>query len=430
MPRLAALFAILFSATTLAATPDEAYRDGMAAFNAGDFQSALAAFERARDGGKDTPQLHFNLGVTHYHLDQLEQADKAFARAARAPELAGIAHYNRGRVATRDDRPADAETHYRAALEHATTERIRELARAALDATREAVPDPPARPGPTALAEVGVGYDSNTALQGDDRPDTGSRGDAFVDLLFYGDVQPLGTADRGLRVHGLLNGVRHPDNRGDNFDRIETGVTGFRTQSGWQQEVGTSLSRARLEGDPLETAVEAHGQVGRPLGDTLHGSLRYRLAWIESGEAFDGLDGVRHDLRARLRGRLANARWRLDYTLEWNDRDDIPDGDGIISYSPVRHGIRARWSQPLTESLEGGIHGSLRYSRYPDREDTGDGLERRSDLRAALGAELRHDLGGGFSALARLDWTDNHSAIDRYRYDRLRGGIALEYFHY
>lgn len=417
---------LLVALAAIADGPEDAYQDGLDAFDAGDHRAALAAFQRARDTGMDTPQLHFNLGVSHYRLGQLDRADRAFARAAEGPELAGLALYNRGRVATRDNRPADAERHYRAALERARTERIRELARTALDALREAAPT---APGTTVLAELGLGYDSNTALQGDDDRVDGSRSDTFADLLLYGNGRLLGDRQRGLRLHGLLNGTRHADNATDDFDRVETGLTGFRRPGPWHQEIGANVSRSRLDGDRLQTTLEAHGEIERALAHDLHAGLRYRIARIDAGDAFRGLDGLRQDMRARLRGRADDARWRVDYVLEHNDRDDIQQDNGVISYSPTRHGLRAHWSEPLTDTLRASVDGGVRYSDYPDREATPDGRERREDVRLQLGARLSRELTRNLSLLARLRWTDNHSSIDRYRYDRLRGSIGLEYLY-
>lgn len=424
MTRTLLLLALLFGTQTLLADAEDAYDRGLDAFRDGDHAAALEAFQRAREAGMDTPQLHYNLGVTHYHLGQLDQADTAFARAAEAPDLKGLALYNRGRVATRDDRPDDAASYYRAALDAARTDKVRDLARAALDALDAAVARTP--PGPTVLAELGLGHDSNTSLQGDDRPD-GDSGDAFAEFLLYGDHQLAGTRDRGLRLHGLLNGVHHQDNSADDFDVVETGLTAFRQPGVWHQEIGANVSQSWLDGRRLETVLEGHGQLGRELTDDLEASLRYRVAGIDAGDDFEGLDGIRQDLRARLRGRHDDAGWWIDYTFEWNDRDDIEAGDGTISFSPRRHGVSARWLQPITDTLRASIDGGLRYSTYPDREDTPDGLERREDVRLRLGGQLTRELGRNFSLLARLGWMDNRSTIDRYEYDRVRGSVGLEY---
>ena len=430
MTRRLLFFAVLLVTQSLAAA-DDAYHQGLDAFRDGDHAAALEAFQRARDAGKDTPQLHYNLGVTHYRLGQLDQADAAFARAAEEPDLQALALYNRGRVATRDNRPNDATEHYRAARDAARTDQVRDFAQAALDAQAEAQEETrvPQRPGATVLAELGLGYDSNTALQGEERPD-GERGDTFAELLLYGDLPVAGTTERGLRVHGLLNGVQHADNSEDDFDRLETGLTGFRRSGNWRQEIGANVSRARLDGERLETALEGHGTVERALGGGLHAGLRYRVAWIDSGNAFAGLDGIRQDLRARLRGSSGTARWRADYTFEWNDRDDIAQDNGVISYSPMRHGVHARWIQPLSDRMRASIDGGVRYSTYPDREDTEDGLQRREDLRFRLGGQLTRELGQGFSLFARINWLDNRSSIDRYQFDRVRGGFGVDYlFH-
>ena len=423
MTRTLMFLAMLVCSQPLSAA-DDAYQQGLDAFRDGDHAAALEAFDRARDAGKDTPQLHYNLGVTHYRLGQLDQADAAFARAAEAPDLQGPALYNRGRVATRDNRPDDAVRYYRAALDAARTDQVRDLARAALDAHEDA--EEPQTMNPAVLAELGLGYDSNTALQGEERPD-GERGDSFAELLLYGDLPIAGTQERGLRAHGLLNGTQHADNSADNFDRIETGLTAFRRPGDWRQELGASVSLSRLDGERLETALEGHGTVERALGGGLHAGLRYRLAWIDAGTAFEGLGGIRQDVRARLRGSRGAASWRADYTFEWNDRDDIQQDNGVISYSPMRHGVHARWLQPISDTVRASIDGGVRYSTYPDREDTGNGLERREDLRFHLGGQLTRELGHGFSLFARINWLDNRSSIDRYEFDRIRGGAGLEY---
>ena len=72
------------------------FEDGNRLFRDDLYWAALLRYQEAAEAGMDTPLLHFNTGVAHYRAQQHIRARTALIKAAEAPDLRAISHYNLG----------------------------------------------------------------------------------------------------------------------------------------------------------------------------------------------------------------------------------------------------------------------------------------------------------------------------------------------
>ena len=99
---LVALLVLLLAGRVVAdpgaeADPGTEWKSGSAAFASGNYADALSYFESARDGGLDSPAVHYNIAVCQYSLNDYAAARETFQLIARRfPSMQGLAEYNVG----------------------------------------------------------------------------------------------------------------------------------------------------------------------------------------------------------------------------------------------------------------------------------------------------------------------------------------------
>lgn len=107
--------ALCFGAVDASASP---LRDGLEAYNAGDYEKALKLFIDAQLDAPDDPKIAYNIGNAYYRLGQFEEAAQSYANALETddPELKRKALYNLGNSAFRRQQIEKAIEQYEAAL--------------------------------------------------------------------------------------------------------------------------------------------------------------------------------------------------------------------------------------------------------------------------------------------------------------------------
>ena len=104
----------LVSEISLAAA-DSSFAAASAAFERGDYASALTLFEATR-AGADGPAVPFNIGVCLFKLGRYADAEAEFASLATSfPMMRALAEYNRGLALLGAKRDADARAAFSAA---------------------------------------------------------------------------------------------------------------------------------------------------------------------------------------------------------------------------------------------------------------------------------------------------------------------------
>ena len=109
------------------------FQQAKAAFKAGEYAAAVEAFRNSQQAGYSSAIGFYNLGVAHYRLNQLKQAEQAFIAASSDEKLAPLSYYNLGLVARKDGATKSAGVWFSQAFSHPQSSReLKRLAKKAI----------------------------------------------------------------------------------------------------------------------------------------------------------------------------------------------------------------------------------------------------------------------------------------------------------
>ncbi len=132
MKRRILLIAALFICTLWlpspvpAASTARAMKEGIRAYDAGEYDEALSRFEAAEVEAPDNPKVRYNAASTRYKTGDYESAAKEFGQVlsnTKDPELQAKAYYNLGNTAFRKNDLKASSEYYRKALSIAPEDR-------------------------------------------------------------------------------------------------------------------------------------------------------------------------------------------------------------------------------------------------------------------------------------------------------------------
>ncbi len=87
---------LLATQPAAAQTANEAFADANRLFRDDLYWAALLRYQQAGEAGMNSPLLHYNTGIAHYRAQQHIRARTSLLRAAEAPGLRVISHFNLG----------------------------------------------------------------------------------------------------------------------------------------------------------------------------------------------------------------------------------------------------------------------------------------------------------------------------------------------
>ncbi|MBA1147287.1 tetratricopeptide repeat protein [Ectothiorhodospiraceae bacterium WFHF3C12] len=410
-----ALCLVLMAASAYGA---ERFAEGVDAFKRGDYERALALFQAARESGRDSPALRYNLGAVYFRLGRFDQAAAVYrGMLADRPALAA---YNLGLVArAQDDREAAVRWFDRSLRSAEPGGRLAELAERALDRMRAPRDDEDgAGAGGVQLA---LGYDDNVAFA--PAGDRDERDDAFVEGYTWGRYDlPLSERDR-LRLFAGLYALGFADY--GRYDLLDlSGGAEWRREVGrrWGLTLGAEAGRLWQDGDTALDSAGGRISATRDIGDgwSLRGG--YAGTRYTAPNAYRYLEGTRQELHAAVVRSAGAWWWRLRYARRWDDRRDFTGTGTFASYSPRSHRLGLTWQREIGQdwSLDGTADWfSL---DYPDPDVfTVDGARvERTRADEYLGASLRlqRHFRASWRVFAEYRRGENASNIEAEEYSR------------
>lgn len=392
-----------FTSTVLAESGDD-WESGQQAFAEHDYESALAYFERARNGGLEGPAVHYNIAVSQFKLGRYTDAGQTFfVIANRFPKMRGLAEYNIGLVARRLGDSAKAQEHFLRAYELSPDDRtIRVLASRRL---RELEPDVRTASRWTGAIGIRAGIDDNVALRDDTGLPAGTDTESpLVDV--FAVAQGPWDGRNGFRFDASAYVVRYLD--ADEFDqaKVSGGVFYDWRPNDWRVQFRIHASIGTLGGDAFDRIAGVRLRAVRYLNKSASIDLRYTYDDISDANAlFAAIDGSRQQIDARYLWYRDGHRVQLRYWLENNDRIGP-------SVSPDRNRVTFDYRFQPEHGLgyEAGV--DFRNSDYRDLA-----APREEDLltfRAALSYMLRDE----WQVLIEYRNANNDSTDADFSYDR------------
>lgn len=350
------------------------------------------------------PALHFNIGVAAYRAGQYARAEAAFKEVANTPAMAGLAYYNLGLVELKRNDP-DAANRWFARVEAATQDaKLRQLASLQLNGLES----PTVERTWFGYAGFGIGHDDNVALiSNSDVLGISDSADNFAEAQFALSM-PLGDA---WRIDGSVNAVDYQ--KLDSFDQLGVQVGGrYRWSIGdWINDAGAQVGHTLLDGSSFESRRALFVQTRHDLhsGLTVHG--RYRFSDIDGHDEFRGLSGRRHELSAALDWMQAAWDFRFGYLLEIGDYDDA-------ALSATRHEVSFEAENEFATDWTVLFEASRRHSRYDDNTN---GKEQRTELALSLTRTLTPR----WQIFVRYAYSNNDADASDFDYtgNRINAGV-------
>ncbi|MEX2353975.1 MAG: tetratricopeptide repeat protein, partial [Gammaproteobacteria bacterium] len=410
------------------------FREGVSAFRAGDYNRALLQFQASRQQGNQNPRLIYNLAVTHYQLQQFNEADRLFRTLVTDPQWGDLSRYNLGLIAKRRGDRREAERWFRQVYDTSANEKLVYLAGEGLRDLGVAVR--PGRVTPSknwfTLLSLSGGYDDNAIAFPDSLQTQSSQGaDTFVELLGYGQVYLSGDAGDGTRLHGFAHTKQYNDLDVVDTLTLSAGLTQGHRYRDWSIEYGAGVGYTGVDGNRLSTQLQGNLGLRRLVGASEY-AIHYRPVYHDGGGDFGHLDGMEHRMDLRWRHRVDNGRLTARYRLEVHDRDDVTAGDTFLSYSPVKHGVLLQWDWYLSPAWTFTAGGGYTNSSYGDinRLTDTDGVfkeqKRKSDMVEAL-AKLQYQFTSRWSVLGEYRYQNNDDNFELFSYKRNEVKVSIEF---
>ncbi|MFE8071381.1 hypothetical protein QQM79_09990 [Marinobacteraceae bacterium S3BR75-40.1] len=424
----------LWAGALYAATPETVrsdFREGVAAFNAENYDLARKKLEAARDGGLQSAALFYNLGVVYFRLELYLQARQAFGRLLGGSN-ALLAHYNLGLVALAADQPQQARQHF-AKVAASSKPKLATLARRQLQQL-DVDQTPETQPQPVALyLSLAGGYENNLSLEQDGS--TAETSGAAMEAVLAASGYLWGARDAGIRLSGSHFNLRYPSH--SDFDRHVTQATlSADRRFGRRWWTRGSIGQLWLyeDGERAErhtpVAVAATAEACGPLSRGRYCRLKLEHARVTADADYAGYDGYREAVRAELAAGSSAWPWTLEYRLVNDERDDLALGDEFYSYSAWRHRLRGELRHEVNPRLSIGVNLGLQLSRYKDDHrlfrDAVLVNERRRDRRYGAGVDVRYRWRGDWQLFAEGQVRHNSSTLDRYDYDNSSLLLGIE----
>lgn len=409
----------LLALATQAAGSDP-YAAAVAAFKRGEYQRALVLFQRAREAGRDSVALRYNLAATYYRLGRYEQAAALFRSLLEAQPT--LAAYNLGLIARARGDDRAAARRFRQALEAAEPGgRLAGLARRALDSL-----DAPAPPSPSVDggAQLAAGYDDNVAFEPADSRAGGA--DEFLEAYLWGRYRyPLDGPDRLLFSVGLYGLGYETRSRYDLADLTARGAWAGRLGQRWRLRAGARLGRLWRDGRRALDTAGGELSLRRLLGQAFSLRLAYEGAAYRAPARYEYLQGNRHELITALVYQSGPWWWRGRYVRRWDQREDFSEGEIFASYSPRSHHLALAAQRDLTGGWS--VDGELRYQRLDYAgTDAYAGVRRaREDTHRGADLRLQRRLGRHWRVYLEYRFGDNDSNIDSNDYQRNVGLVGV-----
>ncbi len=406
-------------------TLPDVYQDGSRAFNAGDYETALAAFLKARAQGIDTASLHYNLGVTYFKLERYEEARGAFLASAESDEMAPLAHYNLGLVALKQGQKEDARHWFQKTLADTQNPKLQRMASTMLapliDANTgtasQASPPPPIWSG---FVSGGGGFDSNVTLLSDSETIISTeKNDQFIDFFASANARLPGNKNYTSNLDASLYMVKYAELSTFDTSSLRLGGSLDHSLKKWQLNSGLHYFNTRLDNKGYTQRSSASIRARRKLQDNHRLGLRYEYSYIDDlDRQFSFLRGWRQKAMIESMWLFRNKRIQFSYQLELNDRRDITS-PRFTSFSPTRNSFRVRGDFQLDPQADASIDLRYRYSQYNDPTELADGSDKtRRESRYQVAVSITQNLKKGRAFSAEYRYIHNTSNFRFYDYNQ------------
>lgn len=354
---------------------DASIKQGIEAYEAGEYQKALEYFAEAIRLGATQAGLYYDIGVTHYRLKQYDQADEAFEKVAQSPAWEALALYNRALIAYRRNQPDLAKQYAKQSISLANTTNLAALNSRLLDRLENGSREKSAW---SKLIHLGLGYNDNVLVTEAGASAISGEGDTFVD--FTGQLKGSVSPENPNKLNYLLLAQVRDYTNLNAYDQMSLRA-GVENELGRpNRSVGAFLEQVFLGGKGYELITSL--EYKQPLAVSGNNPLGLKYSFnhysiLDSNFAF--LGGMRHRLQLEKEKKLGKGSFETYVRGEYNDREDETSAGDFFSYSPLRVGLGAIYKKNLSSRrlFSGSLF--LEQSRFMDPDVRSGVVKTRDD---------------------------------------------------
>ena len=428
--RILPLLLALFMLAPAAAYAGHYFRSGVAAFENGNYEQALKYFRQAEDRENQTPNLYYNIGVTCYKTGRYRQAADAFERLLKNPDWRPLALYNLGLTAeAADDKEAAADYYQRARNAADPSSRIKQKTAHKIKNLRPGISRTAERQW-YAILSIAAGYDDNAVLAPDEIIEqTGEEEDVFTDLYAAGSTYITGNYNAGIRVDAGAYARFYADQTDYNYATLFADISRKKRFAAWHLSAGFGGDVDFVENQHYATTPKFKFALIRGF-ESFRIRFDNELGWIAAVTAYDYLSGIQNRATLSVTRGITDGRLTAGYGFEYNDREDLENGDEFFSYSPLRHAFYGELAYQPLPGWNMELRAEYRKSNYADANEQIDngGIVRkdRDDDRLVLSLRSGYALTGSLELFAEFCRTDNDSNFQDYEYTSNQFILGLE----
>ena len=397
---------LIFYAATALATAEDDYNEGTVLFNQGDYHSAIARFESARNQGMTSAALYYNLGSAYFKIGKYATSRAFFKRVAEYPKKRALAEYNLGLIALKEYNAPQAVEHFEYAVNNSKDKKIVESSKQKI-ANLKTVNKPW-----KVLLAANLGYDDNISVT----PDNVALGvdDTFYNIYANADFVVHGQRQRGWLVDASYFRIDYSDSDDFNQDYYTLGLRNEHRFGDWNTVAHLRTGRSSFGDEDLQSFYKLDVLGSKSFSAIDKIVLRYRFDDFNSENSiYDYLEGWRQ--RAQVRYSRNKTRYNLQayYELELNKRGELVTSLFSYEYSPTRHTIGGKYIHKFSNKwyLTGDL--SYRDSNFPASATVN-----RDDSRWTINALLDYRIDSTLLIKTNVKYIDNESTVDIYTYDR------------
>jgi len=428
--RLATFLALMLSSIGAVADARDSYRQGVDAFHAGDYATAVSRFEAAEHSGMHDSRLTFNLGSSYFKLGKLDASRRCFSAIANDLQWGALAQFNLGLIDEREGHTDAAQSHFQIAMTRTDSERVRALARQKLRNTTDRASDTP--PGWTGFASLGGGFDDNVVLSADPTIlGVSDKGDAFANALLGASGYVAGSYNGGLRLDFGASGEAYRDLSDYDAANALVGLAYTKVLGGWFLDTGIRGDASSLGQELFTTSGAYRLRAYHPISENTGIQLRGEVSYISGASNYDYLTGWRQGLGAEFQIHHTTGLIRVGYNTERNNRDDLTTSTEFFSYSPTRNAGYLGIEQNLGKRVKTELYTEYRVSDYQDEDQVVDAsgatiVEQRKDKLLSAGLRTAFNVTDGFGLFLDYRYTNNDSNFETDQYNANRVTLGLE----
>lgn len=444
---LKAIFILFFLALSVKALAkseaDDSFVEGLQAAKNGDYARAITHFRHARRLGKKSDALLYNLGVCFYKLQDYDAAITWFELLLASESNRGLALYNLGLAHAQLGQNVQAVRWFKRVLSSDADNKIKALAARQIKTlySQQQAQIKTARTQQQAVRNkrwhagisLDAGWDDNIVYP--ESETSSNEGDTFAGYFAWGRVRAWGDSRFGVRARALAYGTNFQN--ANDYDRqvVQGSLAPYWRWQTWTYELSAGQEISSLGSEDYLSAEKYQFSARKYIKRGSSAVIKYGYDKIsdESPNLYPWLEGDRHYLSFNYYSGDGPFRYRLNYNIEKNIREDRNVEDYFFSYSPFRQYLGLQWEQTWFERLVTRQGIAYRYSQYRDenffQEEGAEVYRQREDEKLSFQLGVGYIIHPRFSVDLEYNSHRNDSNISYYEYDQdlLSLGVNFAY---